>query len=111
MPKARRVLLTRAQMCRPISVRFAGSSTERGSPFCLSCQTPPPPPPDALEHLATMPPQLGAFAIPYSSQHKRRTPNAEIVEVSTSYQHQPAAGPSRIHGMCVAGPCLDAGDG
>ena len=49
-----------------------------------------------------MPPQLGAFAIPYSAQHKGRpTPNAEIVEVGTSYQHQPAAGPSRIHGVFV----------
>ncbi|TFY61531.1 hypothetical protein EVJ58_g4454 [Rhodofomes roseus] len=45
-----------------------------------------------------MPPQLGAFAIPYSAQHKTRpAANAEVVEVGTSYQPQPAAGPSRIH--------------
>ncbi|KAH9933364.1 uncharacterized protein B0H18DRAFT_1208091 [Fomitopsis serialis] len=52
-----------------------------------------------------MPPQLGAFAIPYPAQHKSRTAaSAEVVEVGTSYQHQPAAGPSRIHGNGVDDP-------
>ena len=58
-----------------------------------------------------MPPQLGAFAIPYSAQHKGRpTPNAEIVEVGTLYQHQPTAGPSRIHRTFIIGPSRNVGN-